>query len=608
MKKKLLAASVLAVISTQANAFRFDTGDDWDIRWDNTLKYNLMVRAENPDKKILADLNSADGTLSFDRGDVVSNRFDILTEMDVVWKDTFGFRISAAAWYDVALGDGMNQPNSIAPHWANPSVPVGELGSEAKDNHYLGGEILDAFVFANFDMGDMAANVRLGRHTIYWGQSLLGTAAVHSVGGSMNTIDAFRGAAVPGSEAKELFRPTNKLSTVVQFTDNLTMEAYASFEWENYRLAEATTYFSRSDALVEDVDMVHLLVAPAFPGFDGPVGVGLEMQDDEYSDSGEWGINFSYFFENSGLEVSTYYLNYNSKVTDGLTGVINGKQALTLGLFDDLIVDSGVPESLLPGLKAAFGQAPDLVSAELGQVSIGKSKWLYKEDIDLYGISFSKEYAGISFGMDITHRRNTPLREDTGTALQQFSDYPDFPPLADGLTAVFGPEYDFDGADGSTYDRNPIGNTYHLVFNGLGFLQDNGIWEGGTYLFEATFAYLDEVKTNEHMLLNDLGVSLEEGDKSAHLALVFNPVWYQVLPGVDLTMRSSVGMGLYGSAPLGGGGDEEVGDGTIGLSANVNQLWTADVRYNFFFGPVDNGIGGKRKDRDNVSFTIKRTF
>jgi len=597
MKKKLLAASVLAVISTQASAFRFDTGDDWEIRWDNTLKYNLMVRAENPDKKILGNISFADPDLGVERGEVISSRFDILSEMDVVWKDTFGFRISGAAWYDSALGSDMGQPDSIAPHWTNPSVPVGRLNSEAKDNHYLGGEILDAFVFANFDMGDMAANVRLGRHTIYWGQSLNLTAGVHSVGGSMNTIDAIKGFAVPGSEIKEIFRPTNKLSTVVQFTDNLTMEAYASFEWENFRLPEATTFFSPADVLTEDAEMIHF--AP---------GLGLEMQDDEYTDSGEWGINFSYFFEGSGLEISTYYLNYNSKVQDGITGGINAKQALAVGFFDPLLIDNGVPEALLPVLKAAYGQAPELVSAELGQVSIGKAKWLYKEDVDLYGISFSKEYAGISFGMDLTARRNTPLRQDFTTALLQFNEYPELEILADGLKAVYGPEYDFDDADGSTYDRNPIGNTYHMVINGIGFLTDNGIWQGGAYVVEATFAHLDEVKQNEHMLLNDNGVSLEEGDSYAHIQVAFNPTWYQVFPGVDLTMRSSVGMGLHGSSPIGFGGDEEVGSGSLGLEASVNQLWTADVRYNFFFGPVDNGIGGKFKDRDNVSFTIKRTF
>ena len=607
MKKKLLALAVLAVVGSHANAFEFDTPDDWSIRWDNTLKYNLMMRVADQNKGNLTNsLSTADPTLSFDKGDVVSNRVDLLSEMDVIWKDSFGFRVSAAAWYDHAYSSDMNQPNSIAPHWTNPSVGVGELNSEAEDNHYLGAEILDAFIFANLDFGDMAANLRLGRHSIYWGQSLFLTGAVHSVGGSMNTIDGIKGFSVPGSEAKELFRPTNKLSTVFQFTDNLTMEAYYSLEWENYRLPEATTYFSPTDALTEDAEMIHLAVAPAFPGFSGPVGIGVEMQDDEYSDDGEWGINFSYFFDSTSLEVSAYYLNYNSKVVDGLTGVINGSQALAVGLLDPLLEGQGFDPATIAFLKANFGEAPDLVSAELGQVSIGQSKWLYKEDIDLYGISFAKERWGISFGLDLTHRRNTPLRQNQAIALQQFNNYP--APLAPQLEAVFGPEYDFDAADGSSYDRNPTGNTFHAVFNGLGFLSENAIWGGGSYAFEVTLAYLDEVKTNENLLLGQENLTLEEGDLFSHISLAFNPVWYQAFPGVDLTMRNSLGMGISGSAPNGLGGDEEVGNGSIGLEASVNQLWTADVRYNFFFGPQQNETGAKWKDRDNVSFTLKRTF
>jgi hypothetical protein len=233
---------------------------------------------------------------------------------------------------------------------------------------------------------------------------------------------------------------------------------------------------------------------------------------------------------------------------------------------------------------------------------------LYKEDVDLYGISFAKERWGISFGLDLTHRRNTPLRQDLGPSLQQFNAYP--APLAAQLEAALGPEYNFDAADSASYDRNPTGNTYHAVFNGLGLLNSSALWDGGSYLFEMTFAYLDEVQNNENLLLGAGGgaVSIEEGDFSSHLALVFNPVWYQVFPGVDLTMKSNVGLGLSGSAPNGLGGDKKVGNGSIGLEASVNQLWTADVRYNFFFGPQANGVGGNWKDRDNVSFTIKRTF
>lgn len=605
MNKKLLALAVASAMTSQVQAFQLDTGENWSIRWDNTLKYNLMVRAEDQNKGVLSSITTEDPDLSFDRGDIVSNRFDILSEIDVVYNDTFGFRISAAGWYDHAYSDDMNQPGRIAPHWTNPSVGVGELNSEAEDLHYRGGELLDAFVFANFDMGSTSANVRLGRHTIYWGQSLFLIGAVHSVGGSMNTIDGIKAFSVPGSEARELFRPTNKISTVFQMTDNLTMEAYYSFEWENIRIPEATTFFSPADVLTEDAEMVHLLVAPGFPGFDGPVGIGLEMQDDEYSDDGEWGVNFSYYFDNLGLEVSAYYLNYNSKVQDGIIGGINAAQALSVGFFDEAIAGQGLDPEVI---KAAFGEAPDLVSAELGQVSIGKAKWMYKEDVDLFGLSFSKDLGGVSLGLDLTARRDTPLRSDTALALQQFNNYP--APLAPALEALVGPEFDFDNADGGNYPRVPVGNTYHATFNGIGVLNDNGIWQGGSFAFEVVLAYLDKVTQGENLLLGTVtpAVTLEEGDSYSNLALSFNPTWFQVFPGVDLTLRSNVNMALHGSAPNGLGGDESVGLGTVGLEASVNQTWTADIRYNFFFGPQQNGIGAQWKDRDNISLTFKRTF
>jgi hypothetical protein len=55
--------------------------------------------------------------------------------------------------------------------WGQLSVRPGEYSDKAKDLHYRGGELLDAFVFGNFELGDVAANVRVGRHTLYWGQS-----------------------------------------------------------------------------------------------------------------------------------------------------------------------------------------------------------------------------------------------------------------------------------------------------------------------------------------------------------------------------------------------------------------------------------------------------
>ena len=266
MKKKLLAVSVLAAISTQANAFQFDTSDDWEIRWDNTIKANLMSRVAEQDKDIylggrgntgaapgLAD----DSTLSVDRSNlgIVSARLDVLSEFDVIYKQDFGFRISASGWYDYAYKDS-DHPSDRRFTWASPSVDPGEYNDEADDLHYFGGEILDAFVFGNWEIGDTSLGLRAGRHTIYWGNSLLATGAITGVGGAMAPVDFSKSLSVPGSEAKELFMPTAKLSGVWQLTDNLTLNGYYSFEHMRYRLPETGTYFSPAEGLTEDTEFV----------------------------------------------------------------------------------------------------------------------------------------------------------------------------------------------------------------------------------------------------------------------------------------------------------------------------------------------------------------
>lgn len=113
MRRNILAAAVVASVANNASAFQIDAGEGCDIRWDNAAKYNLMMRVATRDKDITEAAGTgrnllSDPDASFDRGDIVSNRLDILSELDVVWKGTAGFRISAAGWYDHAYSNGYN--------------------------------------------------------------------------------------------------------------------------------------------------------------------------------------------------------------------------------------------------------------------------------------------------------------------------------------------------------------------------------------------------------------------------------------------------------------------------------------------------------------------
>ena len=265
----LAVASALAV-SGPVRALEIDTGNpDVSVRWDNTFRYNLGVRAESRNDAIGNSIIADEGTYSFDSGSIVQNRLDVLTELDVVYKKKFGFRLSAAGWYDNAY-DGHNPRGN--PALVVPNLPAsgpfpslrqalpngGQFVSYDNGNYsstterfYAGpsGEILDAFVFANFDAGDVPMGVKAGRHTIYWGESLLLGGHLHSISYAQMPLDLQKGFSTPGSEAKELFRPLTNLSMSAQLTNELSVAAQYFWEWESARFPEGGTYLGPVDFL-----------------------------------------------------------------------------------------------------------------------------------------------------------------------------------------------------------------------------------------------------------------------------------------------------------------------------------------------------------------------
>lgn len=91
-----IAIAAALMVPSLAGAFEVDTGnEDLTVRWDNTIRANVSIRAEAQDKDILANPNYDDGDRNFDQGHMFA-RVDLLSEFDVVWKRSVGFRVSAA--------------------------------------------------------------------------------------------------------------------------------------------------------------------------------------------------------------------------------------------------------------------------------------------------------------------------------------------------------------------------------------------------------------------------------------------------------------------------------------------------------------------------------
>lgn len=630
MHKKLLSLAILGCISSQVGAFEFKNApEDFEIRWDNTFKFNVISRVAKQDEEVytaageehggagrtngwwLAD----DSDLSVDRSGLglVSTRLDVVSELDVIWRSDFGFRVSAAGWYDPQYKDS-DHPEDRLYTWASPSVEPGKYTSDARDLHYLGGEVLDAFVFANFDIGEAALGVRAGRHTIYWGNSLLATGAIMGVGGAMAPLDFAKALAVPGTEAKELFMPTTKISTVLQLTDNLTLNAYYGLEHRRYRLPATGTYFSPAEGLADDTEFV---VVPAGDPA-SPVRTGFTAYSDKTEDN-EFGFNVQYYIESLDLETSFIYLNYVDKNLHGLhAGFDLGQLGTVLAGSDSEL--AGQAGLLLGIWQGGCDPAPNSdypcpgapsVNAAGGTVSYGSARWLFKEDIDLFAISLAKQIAGVSVGADIVLRQGTGLAPDLGNGLQRIYNQPSnaaFPLSSEQLVAALPVNSaiagDFFSYDSSNY-LGPVGDVWSVVINGIGLLTDNGLWEGGGWIVEATFQMLSDC--TKHCELLDTRVY--EDRVVSTISGVFQPTWYQVRPGWDLTIPISVSYTIDGEkSPLTFGGDEERGNASIGAEVLVDQSWTMGVRYNANFGPVRAGIGGLLKDRDNISLTFKRTF
>ena len=226
-RRAVLATAIAAIFSATplAHAFEIDTGNpDVVMRWDNTVRYNLGIRTQSQNSSIIESPNFDDGDRNFSNGSIVTNRFDLLSEFDVVYQRKFGARASLAAWYDFAYKN-LDDTNTATANTLVDGLPVAGALSPYTSRYSKGFsyEWLDAFVFANFDVADMPTNVKAGQHTVFWGDSLLLGGAIHSVSYSQYPLDLQKGFMTPGSEAKELFRPRGGITLQTQPTPELSL-------------------------------------------------------------------------------------------------------------------------------------------------------------------------------------------------------------------------------------------------------------------------------------------------------------------------------------------------------------------------------------------------
>ncbi|MGC3983490.1 MAG: DUF1302 family protein [Pseudorhodoferax sp.] len=219
---------VLVLLGAKAWALDLNPGGDWQVRWDNTVKYSAGYRVKSQDLAGLSP-NADDGDRNFGRG-LSSSRADLLSEFDVQ-RDGFGLRLSGAAWYDQVY----NRSDSASTFSAGTREVAGRKA-----------EMLDWFVFGHNDIAGKKLSYRLGQHSLIWGTSMF--FGMNGIAKGMAPIDVYK-LSIPGTQAKETTIPVPQLSSTLQLTEDTSLEAYVQFKYRRTRLHPSGSYLSTTDML-----------------------------------------------------------------------------------------------------------------------------------------------------------------------------------------------------------------------------------------------------------------------------------------------------------------------------------------------------------------------
>lgn len=217
-------------------------------------------------------------------------------------------------------------------------------------------------------------------------------------------------------------------------------------------------------------------------------------------------------------------------------------------------------------------------------------KLVYPQDIKTYGASVSTVVGETNVALEVSVRRDTPLSPSAG------------------LIVTADPS-----SDGRHNPAYPLGNSFHANLSWISVFNANSLWQGAELLGELGYNRVTGVTRNREAL--DPNTTRD----AAAIRFLFSPQYFQVYPGVDLTVPIGVGYGLIGRSAVSnfGGLPEHGGDASIGLSADIKKQWKAALNYTRYYGPTGSvlrpdssalSFDQVMKDRSFISFALQTAF
>ncbi|QMV61611.1 DUF1302 domain-containing protein [Pseudomonas berkeleyensis] len=635
------------LVAAQAQAVEFSFADN-EITGsiDTTISYGQLWRVQGQDKTN-NDINTNDGNRNFDTG-LVSEVFKITSDLEASYRN-YGVFIRGTAFYDTQIMDKRND-------YYDANTPAQPSQSYPRDNtftretrHKAGrdAQILDAYVYGNWDIADMPVSGRFGKQVFNWGEGLFYRGGVNTT----NPVDAakFR---LPGSEVKEVLVPVEALSFNIGLTDNLSMETFYQFNWKETAVDPVGTYFSETDLFADGGNTAYndfsrtalgarnpLLLNNTVLGvynnptligqsqavfgalglYQGPGGKTFVYSGDQIAqvakiggdlnakNDGQYGVAFRYIAEElNSTEFGFYFVNYHGK-EPSIYADLNGYQGVNVGALAGALGNA----SLAGGLATA-----DL----LANVQARRE---YAEDIRMYGLSFNTTVGQTSVFGELSYRPNLPIGIAATNDLlgdlvgqgAQLADNSGALPNA-GTAVIAGRQVARDGSI-SNYTRVEAFNTSFGAIHNF----------GPTLSFDSLFGIAE--LASEHVRGDSLKYTDYQGNvryyagrpnnsyisnygrddqinKNAYgYTLVLSGTWNDVYAGVNLSPFAVFKHDFEGNSHQTGNFVEGRKAYTVGMRASYLNSLEAEIQYTEFYGAGQNN--GAR-DRDNIGLNVKYSF
>ncbi|MBH3429689.1 DUF1302 domain-containing protein [Pseudomonas alkylphenolica] len=616
----LLALAVALGTCANAYAIDFQIGEI-EGQFDSSLSIGSSWAVRGPDPKFINAANTLglrgesatrtadDNRQNFKKGETFSKIFKGVHDLELKYGES-GVFVRGKYWYDFELKDEHR-----------PFYDIDDRGRDdlAKSS---GAEFLDAFIYHNYTLGDLAGNVRLGKQVVSWGESTF-------IGNSINSINPIDVAALrrPGAEVKEGLVPVNMFYLSQGLSENLNAEAFYQLEWENSVVDNCGTFFG-SDPLPQGCNDRLVFAGPDLaPGVAKNTATAAQilggrvvdnvymprLEDNDARDGGQYGVALRWFVpELNDTEFGFYAMNYHSR-----SPFLSFKQTTT----------APITAAQLAALPAAARQLA-AVQNQFDRVRSARYLVDYPEDIRLYGVSFQTTLGATSVGGEVSFRPNMPLQintADLNLAALQSTDTD----LRTQTSPVFtsGETAQVLGGDLPGYKRMPVmqaqmtatqffdqiwgasrltlvGEVGYNRINGLGDADGTDVRFGRSPVYgPGEFpgnqnATVCATSTNPQKKCNSHGFYTTD---SWGYRLRAKLDYTNVIAGINLSPNLAWSHDVDGWGPNFEEGAKAV---SVGVDADYMSTYTASLNYTDFFG----GEFNTSTDRDYVSLSFGVNF